>query len=197
MSFNGLLCNSFFINGHKQVGIPQCQYRISIDPTSNPDPFTNGLIVTSASTQPLPAIFNVPLTIGPITLGIASPFSRDPENCITVGTNTITINRTGIYQISMMMLTLSNLATPNNLNSCQVLRNGQSIFTAPTAVGSATPFFTIAGTPVAGIYNLASPNDASALCSLTAGDVLVLVYWLLFDSAVIELTSNISINLIG
>lgn len=178
-----------------------CCYRLNVNPVSNPDPFTGGLIVASASTHPTPAIFNVPLTGLPQGLGIANPVIADVNNLFTftepVNNDRITCNVTGDYYIAFNIISLSNLATPNNFAAAQVLPTGGAVFMGPPALDNSQAFFSDAGSPIAGVYNILAMATNAAVVHLTAGDVISLVYYLQSDSAVISLTSNLSISVIS
>lgn len=180
----------------------ECVYRLNVNPVSNPDPLTGGLIVASGSTHPAPGtIFNVPLTGLPQGLGIANPTISDVNNLFTftepVNNDRITCNVTGDYYISFNLISLSNLATPNNFAVGQLLPTGGAVFTGPPALDSGQAFFSDAGSPIAPFYNIVAMASNAAVVHLTAGDILSLVYYLQSDSAVISLTSNLSISVIS
>jgi len=182
------------INGQPFVAAANpCNYRINVDPTSNPDPFSGGLIVTAASTQPLPVIFNVPLSLNQPGLGPAAPYRTDPDSDITVGPNTITINKTGGYQIAMQMDLLSHTVNPANIAIFQILLNGQSVFATPPICSAAGNFIDLSLSPIGGLYAKGCITTGDCNAFLTAGDVIACVFWLAADSAAITLTSNISI----
>ena len=177
--------------------LPKVALRIGVDPSSNVDPWVGGLIVNSASTQPLPAIFNIPLTtVSNPGLQIGDNVNNDPNSAFTVGANTITCNITNDYVISMQFDFLSTLVTPNNICIVQVLVNGNSVFTSPPAISSSSSFVDLTGTPIVGPtpFNLAALTSGSAVTHLNSGDVIAAVLWVLYDSVTIALTSNISIS---
>lgn len=180
---------------------PSVEYRIGIDPTSNQDPFTGGLIVPSNVTQPYPLIFKVPLSIQDTPgLGFGNNFVYDPTNALTFapgGDNTlIQVNRTGKYNISLQFDVLSNLTTPNNIGIFQLVPNGQAVFAGPPAISGGGSFSDISGTPIGGIFNITMICSGTANVSLTSGDLLCIVYYLQYDTSVIALTSNVSITLL-
>lgn len=182
----------------------KCVYRLNLDPTSNPDPITGGLVITAAETQPLPAIFNMPLTSLPQNIDLANGFAFDPDNCITFnnaqGSNdTITVNQAGYYNISIACGFLSNVGSPavDNFVSCQVLRNGVSAFAGPPITFAGTNFVDISASPIGPVYNLgAFINGSSNVHFLNSGDVISVVVYLQYDTAVITLTTNLSISLV-
>ena len=177
----------------------KCVYRLNVNSVSNPDPITGGLLVNSAATHP--GIFNVPLTALNQGLGIANPTVSDVDNLFTftepLNNDRITCNVTGDYVISSSIGCLSNVLTPNNLMTFQVLQNGQAVFTSPPAVDGGQNFFTTAATPVGPFYNIGAFSSGSAVVHLTAGDVLSLVFYLQADTCVIVLTSNLSISVVS
>jgi hypothetical protein len=183
------------VNSIKVANPNPVAYRLNVNPVSNPDPFTQGLIVPSASTHPAP--FNIPLTGVSQAIGIGDCFINDPNNDFTFvetapDNEYITCNRTGYYIISCYLGVLSTLITPGNFQAAMVLLNGQVVFMAPPAVAAINGFADI--TPLGFPFDLASFASGSANVRLTAGDKISLVFYLQFDSCVISLTSNLSIS---
>jgi hypothetical protein len=173
---------------------PIVHYRIGINPASNPDPITGGLVVIAAQTQPLPAIFNVPITTaGDPGLGLANNFAYDPTRALVVGPTTITCRRAGRYTFSLQFTCLANIATPGNYGIFQIVRNGEAVFSGPPALSASGPFADLSGSPIDPYFNLGLFASGTAGVQLAAGDVITCVFYLAADSAVISLTSNISI----
>ena len=193
-TFNNINTNT--ING-QPYHVPM-YYRFEIDPTSNPDPYTGGLIVNSSDTH-TPSIFKIPFTVTPDPpLDLGSGFAHDPENNFTfnplVDNTIITCNKTGYYKVSLCMQVLSNLLTPFNISIAQVLLNGQEIFGAPPGLSAGGPFINVFSTPIGGIYNLASLDAGAANVLIKQGDVICVPFFLEYDTAVISLTSNLSLS---
>lgn len=181
MSFNNIICNT--ING--QLAGP-CKYRIGILPNTE-----GGL--TISNTQ-----FNIPMTTALIGLGIADNFAVDPQGFISVVGDKITINKSGHYRISCSIAIGSNLLTPDNVVFNQILPYGQAIFNdAPAVFTSITPFISTVGTPISGVFNIISAQTGASNAYLEAGTELAWVCQLLYDTGIITLTSNISIDLIS
>ena len=175
--------------------IDSCTYRISIDPTSNPEPFVQGLVVDSTSTHP--GTFNIPLTISPLGLGLAETYLYDPTGFLSVGADTITVLKSCVVYASVSLGILSNEVTPNNFFNAQLLHNGQAVFTAPPGMQAGGAFgVNLTPTPVGGLYNRGGFDCGSGILTLTQGDVLALVFYLQYDSCVITLTSAISITML-
>lgn len=177
---------------------PLVAIRYGVDPTSNPDPYTGGLIVNSADTQPYPTIYNVPLTaVSSDGLGLGTNFVYDPSRAFTLNGATITCNRNGFYNISIQLSCLSNLTgapgDPANFAVGQVVKNGQAVFGGPPGVSAGSAFISIDGSPVAPIYNIAALTSGGAGVALKAGDIISLAFYLAKDTAVIALTSGVSI----
>jgi len=170
----------------------KARYRLNLDPTSNPDPFIGGLIITAAETAAFD--FIVPLTLANQSLGIGNPFSYDPNNHLSFASNIITCNRTGYYNISLQMAALSNLITPNNGIIFQVLLNGINIFSGPPAITAGSPFFSSMSLPFFAIFNIAAFCSSVSNVQLTQGDQITLKFFLGYDSCVIPLTTNLSIT---
>lgn len=181
---NNMICNS--ITNNKAI------YRYNLDPSSNPDPSIGGLIVTAAETSGFD--FKVPLTLADQSLGIANPFSYDPQNHFTMSNNVITCHKTGNYTISYQMGVLSNLVTPNNVCIFQILLNGQNIFAAPPGVFGGGGFATLSGPPFTGLFNLGAFNCGSANVHLTEGQEITLKFYLAYDTCVLPLTGCLCIT---
>lgn len=174
--------------GGISVSPRQSSARINVDPTSNQDPITNGLLLPVGTAE-----FSMPLTVATQSLGIADPYIDDPNADYTVGANTLEINNTGNYNISLM-IALVGSAVKTAPAIAQVLRQGETIFTAPpictgavqTQSGDVGPF---------GPYTKGWFLSGSANAHLVAGDILILSILPNnpTDDNVITLTSNISI----
>lgn len=175
--------------------VPVCRYRIGVNPASNPGP-SGGLLIPATSN------FKLPLTATPNgSLGIGDNFKNDPKNLITVNSDTITINKTGQYQLSMMWGCLIPKSItpydPNNLIVFQLLLNSQSIFLAPPAVNAAGGVISVVGTPLDAYYDAGAFLSGSSIAQLNKGDVLAVMIYIRSDSAEVTLTSNLSITFLG
>lgn len=167
-------------------------YRLNIDPTSNPDPLSGGLIVTSTETNTFN--FALPLTDNQTGLGLASTIKYDPHNHLTFNGTQITCNKEGNYSISIQLDILSNIMTANNYCIAQATKPGDSIFSNPPAVSAASNFISITGTPIGGVYNIASILAANSITHLNVNDQLDLKFYLAYDTCVVALTSCLCIN---
>ena len=161
--------------------------RANVNPVSNPDPFTNGLIIPMGTGQ-----FDLPLTVAPIGLGIADPYIYDPEGDFTVGVDSITINTTGYYSISADIVILGSV---DKINPCmfQILLQGQSIFTAPPACFDVSQASSDIVTMIP--YNKGWSLSGTANATLQAGQILTCRMLLNnpTDDNVIEIVSAVSI----
>lgn len=166
-------------------------YRLNVDPTSNPDPFTGGLIVTAASTSGFN--FAVPLTDNQNFLGLGSTIKYDPDNHLSFSGTIITCNKAGNYDISLQLNILSNLVTPNNITIAQVLHPADSIFTSPPGPTTGASFIPITSTPIGGFYNLGAIVASCGVVHLEIGDQIDIKFFLAYDSCVISLTSCLCI----
>lgn len=166
-------------------------YRLNIDPTSNPDPNINGLIVTAATT----ATYNyaLPLSSNQNFLGIANSISHDPNNHLSFDGTTITCNKSGNYSFSIQLAVLGNLITPGNICIAQVIPVAQTIFGGPPGVSVGGSFLSMISTPVSEIFNIASLIASSSIVHLEIGDQVQLKFYLAYDTCVISLTSCLTI----
>lgn len=206
MSFDYATINFLRVNTINGQSAPVvCNYRMGVDPTSNPG-IAGGLYVTSASTQP--TSFPIPLKFTPDGgLNIAENFKNDPTNCLTLSGSDITVNRSGIYEISVQLGMLINGGAPPNLGVAvpftagniavgQVLLNTSHVFMSPPGVNSGNAVISLTGTPVGGIYAGGVFIGGTQLCQLTAGQIINLQLFLKNDYCEITLTSAVTINLI-
>jgi hypothetical protein len=166
-------------------------YRLNVDPTSNPDMIVGGLIVTAAET----ATFNyvVPLTFGSQGLNNADGFVHDPNEHLTFTANKIVCNKSGIYQFTIQMNVLSNLITPMNNCTFQILRVSEPFFMSAPLTAAGSGFSNFSG-PISAFYNICACSTAVATARLNAGDEYNCKLFLAYDSVVISLSSNICIN---
>jgi len=167
-------------------------YRFNVDPTSNPDPFSGGLIVTAAETSAFD--FVLPLTSSQTSLALANCIVYDPHNHLSFNGTTVTCNKTGNYSISLQLDILSNLLTPNNICIAQVLYPSETIFGAPPGVSAGSNFIPVTSTPIGGIYNIAALTTGSSIIHLNQGDQFNLKFYLAYDTCVVALTSCLCIN---
>lgn len=167
-------------------------YRLNIDPTSNQDPFTGGLIVSAAETAAFD--FVLPLSGNQTSLVLGNPFIYDPHNHLSFNGTTITCNKAGYYNVSLQLDILSNIITPNNICVSQVVIPAENIFTGPPGVSAASNFVSLSSTPVGAIYNIAALMSGAANIYLNIGDQFDLKFYLAYDTCVISLTSCLCIN---
>lgn len=168
----------------------ECSYRLNIDPTGSVDPFTGGRVIT------VPGQVDLPLTTADQGLGNANGFRSDPSNILTFvdGGTTILVNTAGNFLISFQIPALSNLLTPGNFIQVEVLLNGQMVFADPPMVAGGENFMSNTTSPISGVFNIIADTASECIVQLNAGDVLVLRFYLQFDTCVIPPTSNMSIT---
>lgn len=167
-------------------------YRLNVDPTSNPDPSTGGLIVTAASTAGFN--FPIPLSGNQSGLSIGSPFIDDPDNHLSFSGSTITCNKAGKYRMSIQLGILSNLVTPDNILISQIVPIAQNIFAGPPGLSVGASFISMISTPIVEIFNLGAIIASEAIIELNQGDQIDVKFYLAYDSCVISLTSCLCIN---
>ena len=138
--------------------------------------------------------FVLPLTSSQTSLGLANGIAYDPHNHLSFNGTTLTCNKEGNYNISIMLGILSNLVTPNNIIISQVVPPTQNIFAGPPGVSVGSNFISMASTPISGVFNIASLIASNAVVHLNQGDQLDLKFYLAYDSCVISLTSCLCIN---
>lgn len=195
MSFQYAKINTIDTDQINNSSLPKCIYRLGINPISNPDPTIGGLIVNSTQTEPGP--FNIPLTDQPASIGMADNFKIDPDNCLTLQGDKIKCNRTGKYQMNLCLALLFPLWEPLNIIVCQLLINGQSVFTAPPGLNSGLPELLLPTmSPVFPLFNSGCFLNSSQIVSLNTNDEISLVLKFYYGTTVIALTSGLSINLI-
>lgn len=162
-------------------------FRAVIDPTSNPDPITNGLLIPIGGGV---AQIELPFTvIQDPGLGACTPYITDPDNLVQVQPTKIVLPA-GEYQISV---NLSILGTdPTQVKILEVLLDGQQIFMAPPIVfGGSNAAITINMPP----YTAAWELSGSANCKLLNQETIILAIILnnIADINVITLNSNLSL----
>lgn len=174
--------------------------RIGVDPTSNQDPLTNGLIVNCLATQS--GNYQLPLRASAVDLGFADNYMQSPSNDFSVGTNSITFNNAGSYSISVNMPVISSGVKTIMM---QVLKAGESLFTAPpatAAICTLTPLDTSVFPNLPGefIFNAIGTLTGSGNIKINGGEEIALVFessGVIGDTVVVELTSAISITKIS
>jgi len=173
--------------GGISVSPRQSSARISVDPTSNQDPTTNGLLLPAGTTE-----FTMPITIVDQGLGIANPYVDDPNGDYTIGSDNLEINNALDCRVSIMIEAVGKVAKTAPLVA-QVLLQGETIFTSPPLCSAAT----MAGLDVGpfGPYAKAWFLSGTANAKLSVGDTLIvrILPNNPTDDNAITLTSNISI----
>lgn len=167
-------------------------YRLNIDPTSNPDPFINGLIVDSAETASFD--FALPFSAQQVDLGLANTIVYDPNNHLSFNGTTIICNKEGDYSIILQLNILSNLITPNNSCVAQLLLNGNNMFSSPPGVSVGSNFISLSTTPVGQIFDHGALVSGSSIVHLNVGDEIDVKFYLAYDTCVLALTSCLCIN---
>jgi hypothetical protein len=188
-----LIADSSAINGWtiEYNTSPKASLRANVDPTSNPDPIINGLLVPAGASE-----FSVPITVSPQGLGIAESFIYDPLGCFAVDVDTITV-QPGRYfaEASLNIISFNPLTNPTEGKIMQFLRTGDVIF------GSA-PICSDAKMSAYQLTNPPNPLDAF-VWTLTASSNFILStaesLSLRFipnntTDVVVSLTSNISLT---
>jgi len=171
--------------------------RFGIDASASPGP-TGGLLFDPTTTTA--GTFVMPMTATSTGLGIAENFEDDVDNYFTLTSpTTLQINVSGKYHLSSNWCVFSS--DPLLPVSVQVLRNGDTMFTAPPAVAVFTGGVSTGTTPISGLYTTAYSTSASADCELTAGDIIGCKLYAEGGSggltAETSQTCNLSIHLIG
>jgi hypothetical protein len=166
----------------------RAQLRAGVDPTSNPDPITGGLIVPAGSTQ-----FNMPITVSPQSIGLADPFITDSAGFYQVASDGINIMYNNDYQASFNIYIIGTGAIPNQLQVGQILEDGQSIFNAPPICSANDYDGSVVTVPLGGIIWLLT---GTANFTVTTAPVKIVMRLLINNTTdfVIALTSNISIE---
>jgi hypothetical protein len=167
-------------------------YRIGINVAQNLDPNVMGLIINSNQTHP--TTYKLPLTTELEGLGLSQSVINDPQNVLTIGSDTITVNANCTVYASMEIFALSNTTDPNNFYICQLLLNGQAVFTGPPGLNAGSKFeIDLSPTPVGVLYSKAGSASSSGILTLHAGDVICIVVYLQSDSMTLTVTGGISI----
>lgn len=188
-------CSNFIPPISPSTIINKCMYRIGVDPSSNPDSNTGGLLVKYNETQPSPTLFNMPITAVPNgSLSIADNFSDDIEGKLTINPTSITCNSTGKYLVTVSISALFFNFNPGNLLVCQILKTGNEVFSSPPAVNASSSIIDTSQTPIGGLYPGSSFCSGSSIVSLLEGQEISLVLWLLYDQMSISLTSGFTIE---
>lgn len=174
--------------GGPDILLKNSSARANVDPSSNQDPVTNGLIIPSGSGE-----FSMPISVGDQSLGIANPYTNDPDGDYTFGIDSFTVNRHGKFEISFSFGMVGSVAKTSPLIA-QILEQGQSIFTAPPICSGAIQSTSDIG-PF-GPYTKAWFVVGTANAIIPAGTVLKLSILPNnpTDDNVLQLTGNISIS---
>lgn len=179
-----------------QVGSPgngtpilsNTSFRACVDPTSNPDPTTNGLVVPTGAPE-----FQLPLLITDPGLGIAKPYIDDSNADYSIEADYFVINNAGRFCVAFTLIILGYIDQTLPIIA-QILRRGQTINTAPPITGD----FTMALNDVTAYppFARAWVLNGSANCDLDPGEELILAILPNNSSKdiVIQLPSNISVT---
>lgn len=162
-------------------------FRAIIDPTSNPDPITNGLLIPiGGGVAQIELPFSVIQNPG---LGACTPFITDPDNSIQFQPTKIVLPA-GEYHISIDISVLGTDATQVKIT--EVLLDGQQIFMAPPIVfGGSNAAIGIGLGP----YTAAWQLSGSTICKLINQETIILAIILnnVADVNVITINSNLSL----
>ena len=169
------------------VGPRQSSTRINIDPSSNPDPLTNGLLIPAGTGE-----FSMPLTVADQSLGIANPYIDDPNGDYTINSDSVLFNNDGNFFFALSVGAIGSVSKTSPFVA-QVLLQGQTIFTAPPICAAALQAEANIGPfgPYDKVWFLCDTGAAQ----ISAGDELVvrILPNNPTDDNVIQLTGNLSI----
>lgn len=173
--------------GGISVSPRQSSARINVDPTSNQDPTTNGLLLPAGTAE-----FTMPITVVDRSLGIGNPYVDDPNGDYTIGSDTLEINNALDCRVSIMIAAVGSVTKTAPIVA-QVLLQGETIFMSPPLCSAAT----MAGADIGpfGPYTKGWFLSGTANAKLSAGDILIVRVLPNnpTDDNVITLISNISI----
>ena len=162
--------------------------RAIVDNSGAIDPFLFGLQIPP---EPSPGYqFNMPITITPVGIGLATPYLNGSD--YTINSNYVTINTNGHYRVSMDIAIFCSI---DSQKVVQIMLDGQTIFTGPAACGSGNDVHNIATSfpiPYPNVYAF----EATCNIIVDTAPVNIAVVMLLNNSDinVISLPSNISIE---
>lgn len=116
-------------------------FRLEIDTSSNPDPITSGLLIPQAGG--LGEQFNIPW-VSTSSLGICSAYNMNEINPTTGlpdfdfsniawPDGIVKFNNAGKFRLSFNCFVLGDAFNPTETKIFQILKNGDSIYTAPAA----------------------------------------------------------------
>lgn len=166
----------------------RAQLRAGVDPTSNPDPITNGLLIPAGTTE-----FNMPLTVLPQSIGLADPFISDKAGFFQIDSDGIVLKYNNDYQASFNIYIIGTGATQNQLQIGQILQDGQTIFTSPPICSASDYGGSVVTAPLNGVIWLLTGTANFTVTTAPVKIVLRLQINNTTDVAV-ALTSNLSIE---
>lgn len=172
---------------HNTSDYVRAQLRAGVDPSSNPDPITNGLIVPAGTTE-----FNMPLTVLPQGIGLADPFITDSAGFFQIDPDGMNIMYENDFQASFNVYIIGVGASQNQLQVGQILQDGQVIFNAPPVCSASDYAGAVVTAPLGGVIWL-----LTGTANFHATVPTKLVLRLLINNTtdvVIALTSNFSIE---
>lgn len=157
--------------------------RLDVDPTSNPDPITNGLIVPIGSNS-----FIVPIT-SVFEAGLCKAYLDDPNNDYTIFSDYVRINNNGKYRISFNLYVLGNLSSSK---FAEILVKGDAIFSSPPATASNSIQTDVSFGPFSKVWCLS--GTANIIIDNAPIDINLIADFNNLDENVISPCTNISIN---
>lgn len=180
----------FSINTSGFTNAKASSARIEVDPTSNPDPLTGGLLIPL---NPLGNEFNIPLRTASPGSGLCEAYIDDTGGDYTVGVDTLTINNTGKYRVSFNVFVMGSV---DQSKYVMLLYNGTPIFTGPPGIACEN----ITGATAPGAlspYTKIWSFSASANIDVSSVPVVLALRILLdntTDDNVLSQCTNLSIN---
>lgn len=143
---------------------PKASARANVDPTSNPDPMINGLLIPANSSE-----LSIPFTVADQDLGIANTYSFDQLGRFNVSGTDITV-QPGRYRVStsINIIDLGAAGASNEGKIIQLLLSSQSIYTGPPILtDSLMSGITITSPLNAYVWTLNSSGTFSVLSPVT------------------------------
>ena len=174
-------------------------FRLEIDPSSNPDPGTGGLLIPANPT--VNAQFSIPWVSSSVA-GLCSAYNQneinpisglpdfDFSNCDAAGGGVIKFNNDGKFRFSFNCYVLGQDDNPTDTKIIQILKNGDLIFPAPAASAFASQLGCTSSTVPFKIY----PFCGSGNVQINAGDEIIVACILnnFSDDNIMTLCNNFS-----
>ncbi len=169
--------------------------RVGIDPTSNPDPLSGGLIVTAAQT----AAFNyyLPLTFDSVLGGSPSDnYVDDPDLDFEIVGGSLQVNRPMTLEISMGLWCLSNAVSAPAVTA-QLFPGAGVLFMNPPMIASADQAIPVALFNPLFPFAYLNALSSVAFCKIESAPVILNLGFFTSEDIVVSLTSNLSVKRIS